>query len=342
MAQLLKQVIAIEIASEKFDALYGRINSEQSIFLDSSKAFNNTKSGFHELIRWIKKQQPDPFVPLWIAMEATGVYYEQLAHFLHEHHFQITVVLPNKIKGYGSSLQNKSKTDPLDAITIARFALERKLDKWEVPEESMRRLKSLCRQRQQIIDQRTQVKNQLHALNASYKPVKTVIDLLEQQVVLFNSQIKLIETELKRLVDKDDKLKLKVKQISTIQGVGWLTVVTIIAETNGFALMESQKQLVSYAGFDIVFRDSGKKTGKTRISKKGNSHIRKALYLPAVTASRMNKKLIPLYERLKNQRTVKMIGIIAVARKLLILIYALWKNNTIFNPDYNHKDLIMS
>jgi len=277
-----------------------------------------------------------------MVMEATGVYYEQLAHFLHEQQFQVAVVLPNKIRNYGNSLENKSKTDSLDAKTIARFSLERRLQTWSVPAESTRLLKVLCRQRQNCIELRTHVKNQRHAMKKSYKPVKTVLALLEQQISMFDKQVKLIETELKRLINEDDQLKTKVSQISTIQGVGWLTVITVVAETDGFALIENQKQLVSYAGLDVVFKDSGKKEGKTRISKKGNSHIRRALYLPAVSAARTNQKLKPLYERLKSQRTVKMIGTIAVARKLLVLIYALWKNNTAFDPDFNKNKVEMA
>jgi len=335
----LKQVIAIDIASEKFDAVFGQMDTGQEIKLTASKVFENHKIGFQKFLKWINDTETDSSVPLWIVMEATGVYYEQLAYFLNEHHFQIAVVLPNKVKNYAGSLANKSKTDPLDAKAIARFALERKLESWTAPAEPIRQLKALCRQRQQLVELRTQVKNQLHALNASYKPVKTVLNLLEQQISLFDKQIKLVETEIKRLIDQDSDLKTKVKQISTIQGLGWLTVATIIAETNGFALIENQKQLVSYAGLDVVFKDSGKKSGKTRISKKGNSHIRRSLFLPAMTAARMNQKLKPLYERLKKQRTIKMIGIIAVARKLLILIYTLWKNNTTFNPEFGNKKL---
>ena len=57
---------------------------------------------------------------------------------------------------------------------------------------------------------------------------------------------------------------------------------TIVAETNGFELFHSQAQLTSYAGYDVIENQSGQRKGKTRISKKGNSHIRKALYFPAL------------------------------------------------------------
>lgn len=65
-----------------------------------------------------------------------------------------------------------------------------------------------------------------------------------------------------------------------------MSVVTVIAETNGFALIKNQRQLVSYAGYDVVENQSGKRAGKTKISKKGNSHIRRILHMPALNAVR--------------------------------------------------------
>jgi len=82
---------------------------------------------------------------------------------------------------------------------------------------------------------------------------------------------------------------------------------------------------------------SGLFKGKTRISKKGNSHIRTALYLPAMSAVRSNLRLKQFYEKIKETKIVCKIGLIAVARKLLILIYTLWKNNVEYDPNLNVK-----
>jgi len=118
----------------------------------------------------------------------------------------------------------------------------------------------------------------------------------------------------------------KVDNVCSIKGVAFLTAITIISETNGFELIENKAQLVSYAGFDVVERQSGSSVrGKTRISKKGNSHIRRALHYPALSAVRYEGQLRELYKRVTERNPkVKMIGLVAVQRKLLVLIYTLW------------------
>src|SRR5699024_7911840 len=126
----------------------------------------------------------------------------------------------------------------------------------------------------------------------------------------------------------------KVRNIETIKGVGFITVIKVLAETNGFLLFKNIRQLVSYAGLDVVKKESGSYKGKPRISKKGNARLRSALYMPAVTASIHNRNLKAFYERINTNREVKKHGIIAVMRKLLILIYTLWKKEEPYQIDY--------
>jgi len=99
--------------------------------------------------------------------------------------------------------------------------------------------------------------------------------------------------------------------------------------------------LVSYSGYDVVQRESGTSIkGKTRISKKGNRYIRNALYFPAMVACRHNETLKETYIRInRNNKTSKMIGQVAIQRKLLVLIYTLWKNDTEFIENYQRGSL---
>ncbi len=94
---------------------------------------------------------------------------------------------------------------------------------------------------------------------------------------LLDKQIESIQKEVARLVESDPELKRKLGHITQIKGVGLMSAVTVIAETNGFTLFENSKQLVSYAGYDVVENQSGKRAGKTGISKKGNYRIRRIL-----------------------------------------------------------------
>jgi transposase len=266
--------------------------------------------------------------------EATGVYYEHLAHFLHSHGYQVAVALPNKIRNYAKSLESKSKTDPLDAAVITRFGLERQLLLWSPASESLKTLRNLCREYHCLKANCTQIKNQLHALNASFKPHRESFKRKTQLLKFLQRQVVLIKKKLRALVKSDSTLAQRLKQIKTAKGLGDITILTVLAETRCFDLVTNQKQLTSYAGLDVLFNDSGLKKGKTSISKKGNKFIRNALFMPALSACRANPKLKQLYQRLVAKGKNKKLAIIAVARKLLLLIYTLWKTNSPYIPDY--------
>ena len=108
---------------------------------------------------------------------------------------------------------------------------------------------------------------------------------------------------------------------------------TVLAETNGFTLFKSISQLVSYAGYDIIDNQSGNHTGKTKISKKGNSRIRRALHLPAFNLVRWDVGgFKPFFERILARHHHKMKAYVTVQRKLLILIYTLWRKNEEYKP----------
>ena len=268
------------------------------------------------------------------VMEATGVYYENLAYFLSEENKFVSVILPNKIKNFAKTLDNKSKTDDLDAAAITQFGLEKTLNQWEVPSPNFKILKELSREYQNIKQVSTAVKNRLHAKEHSHSPLKETEKRLKEQLKLYNQQLKQIKNQIQELIRQDDDLNSRIKKIQTIKGVGLMTVVSLIAETNGFALIKNAKQLTSYGGLDIVHNQSGKFSGKTRISKKGNKFIRESLYMPALCACRFNNKLKNIYIKLAIRKNNKKIAIIAVARKLLTLIFTLWKNNTEYIPNY--------
>lgn len=331
---ILKQTVGIDVSYKTFDARFGTIDTQQNTIVSQAKSFKNAPAGFKLFLRWLKTFILSKDISLVFVMEATGVYYELLAHFLLEHGYHVAVVLPNKIRNYAKSLESKSKTDPIDAATITRFGLERRLSLWNPPSENIKTLRDLCREYHSLKTTTTEIKNQCHALNVSFKPHRESFKRKQQLLRFLNRQIALIEKELHDLVKTEPELAQHLKHIKTAKGLGDITILTVLAETRCFELVSNQKQLTSYAGLDIVFNDSGLKKGKTSISKKGNKFIRKALFMPALSACRANPKMKELYQRLVAKGKNKKLAIIAVARKLLLLIYTLWKNNSVFIPNY--------
>ena len=109
----------------------------------------------------------------------------------------------------------------------------------------------------------------------------------------------------------------------------------MVAETNGFVLVENERQLASYAGLDVVQRPSGLSVQATRISRRGNVRLRTALYLPAMSSLRYNPQQMAFYARLRARQASGKPGVIAVMRKLLLLCYSLWKNDQAYDPHYH-------
>jgi transposase len=336
---ILKQTVGIDISYKTFDVRFGTINTQQEITLSASKSFKNSLAGFTLFLRWLKNYILSNDIPVVFVMEATGVYYEHLAHFLFQHGYHVAVILPNKIRNYAKSLESKSKTDPLDAAVITRFGLERQLSLWIPPSQTMKALRDLCREYHALKATGTQIKNQLHALKASFHPHRESFKRKTHLLRFLERQIALIKKELLALVKTEPDLAQRLKKISTAKGLGDITILTVLAETRCFELVTNQKQLTSYAGFDIVFNDSGLKKGKTSISKKGNTFIRKALFMPALSACRANPQMKLFYQRLISKGKNKKLAIIAVARKLLLLIYTLWNSNSVYIPNYKSVQL---
>ena len=119
-----------------------------------------------------------------------------------------------------------------------------------------------------------------------------------------------------------------------------MSFAVVAGETNGFTLFKNQRQLVCYASYDVIQNQSGAKTGKSRISKKGNSHIRRILHMAALSAVRNKVPIFyNLYQRVYERTGIKMKAYTAVQRKLLVIMYTLWKTEQKFDPEFGISDI---
>ncbi len=330
----IRKTVGIDISKDTFVSSVGYLDSTQEIRIVSTKTFPNQPNGFEQLLSWTNSFG-EQSMPVSFVMEATGVYYEPLAYFLFQKQFNIHVILPNVYKTFAQSLNIKSKTDKIDAQILCRLGLERKLKVWNPISPQMRLLRQLSREMQALKDQRTVLKNELHAYQYSFSPSPKSVERIEKHIDFLNQQLTMIEVEIKEIVNQDSVLKERIDNVCTLKGVAIITAISIISETNGFALFHSKAQVVSYAGYDVTKRESGSSVkAKERMSKKGNKRIRKSLYFPSITASRYEPDLKKKYEAITERTGIKMKGNVAIQRKLLVLIYTLFKTNQPYDTDY--------
>jgi transposase len=284
MSKIVKQVAGIDVAQKEFVVTLGYILDDFSIELFAYKVFKNNDSGFNSLVDWSKKLTDDEIGILYV-MEATGVYHQKFAYFLAENNYKVSIVLPNKISNYMRTLELKTITDKSCSQAIAQFGLARKLALWFKPKTIYKELQQLTRERDQIVQERSIIKNQIHAENVEAEPNQKSMQRMQTRIRFLNSQEKEIKQDINSIIKENPDLKQVIDRITTIPGVGELTAVIVLAETNGFELIRNKSQLSSYAGLDVKEKQSGTSVkGKPKISKKGNRALRKSMHLPALTA----------------------------------------------------------
>ena len=148
-----------------------------------------------------------------------------------------------------------------------------------------------------------------------------------------DKEIEKLKNQAIKIVNENADLKHKWTLMEPIKGLGIYTFASIVAETGGFVLFKSIKQLTCYSDYDVVENQSGTRIGKTRISKKGIAHIRRAMFLPAFDVVKFKEPAMKeLYERVYEKTKIKMKGYVAVQRKLLCIMYTLWKTDQVYDP----------
>ncbi|MES2703722.1 MAG: IS110 family transposase [Bacteroidota bacterium] len=338
MKKVIKQVAGIDVAKNELVVSLGRMYDDWMPDLYACKAFANTTAGIEKLIGWVSKLA-DATVPTRFIMEATGVYHERLAYYLDANGREVSIVLPNKISNYMRTLDTNTVTDKTASQAITRFGLERPLNIWHRPKETYRNMKQLTRERDQLVAERSMLKNFLHAETSEAHPDQSSIARIKERIALLDRQENEIMSEVAALVTKDEEAKTAVELITSIPGVGMLTAAIILAETNGFDLIVSRRQLASYAGFDVKEKQSGTSIkGQPHISKKGNRHLRKAMHLPALSTIRHDENFKAIYARLISKHGIKMKAAVALQRKVLELAFTLYKTKTKYNPEYLNKE----
>jgi transposase len=334
MKKLVRQVVGIDVAQKEIVVSLGRMYDDLIPDMYGYKTFANTDKGFEALVIWVKKSSEQSLGVRYV-MEATGVYHERLAYFLEAKGYDVSIVLPNKISNYFKTLEGKTITDKTASQAITRFGLERNLDNWKRPKEAFKKLRQLTRERDQIVAERTMVKNQLHAENAEAEPNEISVSRIKKRIVFLNKQEKEIKADIQTLIDQDEQVKKAVETMISLPGIGLLTAATVLGETNGFELIRNKRQLASYAGFDVKEKTSGTSVkGKACISKRGNKYLRKAMHLPALAAIRHDERFKAVFARLVSKHGIKMKAAVAVQRKLLEMTYILHKNNTPYDKNY--------
>lgn len=296
------------------------------------RKFANRKEGFAELCVWLVKHKT---VQVHACLEATGPYSEDLALHLHQQGHTVSIVNPAQIKAFGQSELLRNKDDRPDAGLIRRFCEKQRPVAWTPPPPHRRELQALTRHLDNLIETRQQQLNRLESAKT-----KGVIKSLRKLVAYVDTEIARTEKQIQDHVDNHPDLKQQCQLLESIPGIGKRTAAKLLAEIEDIARYKSARQVAAYAGLTPRNNRSGTIRGKTRLSKIGNARVRKALFLPAMTAKRYNPIVRSFCQRLASHGKNKMQVIGAAMRKLIHIAFGVLKSGKPFDP--NHELLLNS
>ena len=315
-----RAIVGIDVAKAKIDV---------ALMLPAgkwkTKVVANNPAGFAELRSWLGKHGVNC---AHVCMEATGVYWEHLAEDLADHGFVVSVVNPAQIKKFAGALGVRTKTDAVDAKVIAQFCATTVPRLWVPAAKSVRRLRALVGRRDALVDLRTQEMNRLEV--AATDEVRRSIDSV---IAHLDQQIQQIDRQIRKDVDDDPTLREQRELLASIPGFGDRTAAMFLAHFGGVLRFAKTRQAVAYAGLDTRRHESGSSVNaKPRISKMGHSNIRRALYMPAITAMCRTAWGKVFAGRLLAAGKPKKLILGALMRKMVAIAYGVLKSRTPFNP----------
>jgi transposase len=294
---------------------------------ETYRQVENSPSGHLILDKWLKQQVED-MIP--VCLESTGRYSHAVAHHLHQQGYPVSVVNPAPVKHFAAALMKRHKTDKSDAHVLARYASQMQPPIWQPPRLIHSQVQELKRLLDDLQTDHTRIQNRLEGL----PPGSPARPHLQQQLRQVEQHRENVQRELQDLIEHDTHLQAQCALLVSITGIGMTSATQLIAELPDLSQFHSADQLVAYAGLCPRQQQSGGQVGYSYLSKQGSAHIRKALYFPALTAKTHNPQLRIFAQRLLAAGKAKMTVVVAVMRKLLVLIYAILKSGHPYDPNF--------
>lgn len=270
-----------------------------------------------------------------VVMEATGPYGARaFAALANTKGIRVMVVRPSAARHYAKAMMGRAKTDRIDAIALASFARSVEFVATPVVPAELLQLRRLARHLGELIDRRAALMNQRHAANAGTDSSELLLELLDAEEKALSSLIAKLEAAIIDRMKNAPTVNAAYKRVTAIQGIKDRTAARLLPELLCMPNHLTARQCVAFAGLDPRPKQSGTSRAGIhwKISKQGNSRLRRALYMAVLTAVRWFKPLRAFYERLREAGKPKMVALTASMRKLLTAIWAIVAHGQVFDP----------
>jgi transposase len=292
------------------------------------REFPNTREGHQAVLRFLERSPR----PVRVALESTGLYGLDLALTLDQAGVAVMVANPRAVRHFAQALLQRSKNDQLDAGVLREFAARMPFQAWRPPSAATLQLVAVARRLEALTDLLAAEKNRGHAASLSEALPVIVRRDIQRSIQTQQRAIDRLTRAAQEFLLADRELARRYELLLSIPGFGATSALHILAELTLLPAGLDVRQWVAYAGLDPREYTSGTSVHKkVRISKAGNKHLRRALYMPALVAVQHQPQVRAFYEHLLARGKPKMSALVATMRKLLHAIYGMFKHDQLFD-----------
>lgn len=309
--KIFKFYIGIDVSKRTLDMASSANNSICTV--------NNNVDGWQAIISQIPSKKNS-----LVVLEATGGYEREFANYLKSKQYNVVIVNPKRVRDYAKACGKLAKTDRIDAAMIVRFGQAVNPEPQAITTKRQDSCSIYVSRRTQVVKLITLEKQYLEHASELVK------DRILQHIKLLETELAEIENLLLAEFNQDAALKEKAKRIQEIQGVGFITSVSVVTLLPELGKLSS-REIAALVGVAPFNRDSGQKIGKRRTCG-GRAPVRAALYMGTLAATRFNPVIKDFYNRLIAQGKIKKVAIIACMRKLIIIINAMIREGSSWQP----------
>jgi transposase len=279
-----------------------------------SRQFANSPAGHRALVRWLQA-----LGSVHVVCEASGGYERPIVTALQQKAVAVSVVNPRQVRDFARAQGRLAKTDQLDAHVLAEFGQRLQPAATPAPSAAQRQLAELVARRQQVQQLRSAEHNRLE--HVTHPAVRRQV---QRHLLGLDRQLEQLDAWLTELVQAEPSLGQKVARLCAVVGVGRITALVVLATMPELGTL-NRRQAAALAGVAPFNRDSGPRRGH-RLIGGGRAVARRALYMAALVAAFTNPRFQVFYQRLIAAGKAPKVALVAVMRKLIILLNQLLKN----------------
>lgn len=337
MSKLFKNFVGIDISKTWFDAALIKVDNSSMVI---HQQFSQKPEGFKKMQAWLLQHGVQLDEQTLFCMEYTGLYNTGLVKYLVKNTAQIWVEMPLRIKKAGGF--ERGTDDKAAAIKIAWYALryQDQVKLWQPIDSNIETIKNLIAQRDRIIISINLLSVPVNELKeGGCTDEARTMEKLQKPVLAALQKSKLaIEALITKTVQQDEQLNIKVKRVTSIKGIGPVTAIALMVYTNGFTAFKNGKQLACYCGVVPFNKSSGTSVRyKSSVSPFANKKLKKLLHLCALSAIQNDTEMKAYFERKVLEGKNKMSIINAVRNKLVNRVFAVIRDQRMFENNYIRK-----